>query len=410
YWTLVSAKPVRHRTDREYEEHFLCTFREAVRRRINSDAPILAELSGGMDSSSIVCVADAVAAETANPARIDTVTYFDSAEPNWDELPYARKVEEQRGRTGHHIDIGPDQRLREASVLRQFQPLPTSAYSRSAAAESFDRIVSENGYRVVLSGIGGDEMLGGVPTPIPELADLLARLQLWQFLRQSFRWALAKRKPIIGLWRSALASFLPSRDQDTIGTNRNWTWLKPEFLARNREHFGFHAARFRLLAPLPSLQANAAALEVLSRQISCVSTPIVPSYEWRYPFLDRDLVTFCSSIPREQLVRPNQRRSLMRRALAGTVPREILERKRKAYVSRGLVKVLAAQWRLLRDVPFTSEGTGIVDSASLSICVERAEQGKDVPILPLLRTLALEQWLRGLRIPLVEPEILSSAN
>jgi asparagine synthase (glutamine-hydrolysing) len=253
-------------------------------------------------------------------------------------------------------------------------------------------------------------MLGGVPTPIPELADLVARLQVWRFLRQSFRWALAQRKPLISLWRNTLASFLPVRGQDPLDTHRHWAWLKPDFRARNREHFGFPGTRFRLFAALPSLQANAAALEVLSRQISCISVPLMPAYEWRYPFLDRDLVTFCSSLPREQLVRPNRRRSLMRRALAGTVPGEILERKRKAYVSRGLVKVLAAQWKLLRVAPLESEDAGIVDSASLSAGVARAEEGEDVPVLPLLRALALEYWLRGLTTPLVHPGIRCPVN
>jgi asparagine synthase (glutamine-hydrolysing) len=399
YWTVEAAKPIRYRTDREYEEHFRYLFGEAVRRRIRCDAPILAELSGGMDSSSIVCVADRAAVEIPDSPRLDTVTYFDSAEPNWDELPFARLVEEKRRRAGHHIDIGWGQTTPTSSARREFHPLPTTPYSRSYAAESFDRIVSEFGYGAVLSGIGGDEMLGGVPTPLPELADLVARLRLWRFLEQSFRWALAKRKPILGLWRSTLASFLPSRDQGAaLATHRDWAWLTSEFRARNRKYFGFPAARFHLLGALPSRQASAAALEILRRQISCVSIPPGASYEWRYPFLDRDLVTFCCSIPREQLVRPHQRRSLLRRALAGMVPREILERKRKAYVSRGLVKMLAAEWQILRDSPWTSAMAGVVDSVFFSQCVEHAEHGEEIPILPLLRALALGHWLGHLNV------------
>src|SRR5262249_52297234 len=133
-----------------------------------------------------------------------------------------------------------------------------------------------------------------------------------------------------------------------------WSWLTAGFRERNRKSLGFPSSRFRIFGPLPSLQANASAVEALSRQISCVPVSTSPRYKWRYPFLDRDLVVFCSSIPREQHARPNQRRSLMRRALAGIVPREILERKRKAYVSRGLVKVLSAQWKLLREHPLRS--------------------------------------------------------
>jgi len=393
YWSLDSSRPVRYRNDREYEEHFLSTFRDAVRHRVDSNGRILAELSGGMDSSSMVCVADQLS-DVPALEKIDTVTYFDSAEPNWDELPYATKVEEKRGRTGHHIDIGPQQCLSDDHISHGFQALPMPPYARSSAGETFDRIVAASGYRVVLSGLGGDELLGGVPTPLLELADLVARFRGIQFARQSFRWALAKKKHLLGLWRNTLASFLPPHRESSVA--RDWQWLTAEFRARSQEHLGFQPQRFRFIGPLPSLQANAAALQVLARQISCVSAPAPAAYEWRYPFLDRNLVVFCSSIPRNQLVRPGQRRSLMRRALVGTVPQEILDRKRKAYVSRGLVKVLAAHWRVLKEQPLRLQEIGMVNSSALTLFVERAEHGHEIPILPLLRTLAIERWLREL--------------
>jgi asparagine synthase (glutamine-hydrolysing) len=394
YWTLESTRPIRHRTDRDYEEHFRSVLREAVRRRIRSGSPILAELSGGMDSSAIVCMADTIA--EGGTRKLDTITYFDSSEAGWDELPYARQVEEKRGRVGYHIDVSPDQSLVDDSLPVRFTALPPPISARGAAATAFDRIISENGYSVVFSGIGGDEMLGGVPTPLPELADCIARLRFGRFFRESFCWALAGRKPIFALWRSAFGSLVwaPARDGSAI--EHTWTWLKPEFRTRAQEHFGFRPARFHFFGPLPSLQANTAALEALSRQISVVPVPVAPRYEWRYPFLDRDLVAFCSAVPREQLVRPSQRRSLMRRALAGIVPRGVLERKRKAFVSRGLVKVLRAHWQLLCGAPLRSEEMGFVDGIALARFVELAEQGNDVPILPLLRTLALEHWLRDI--------------
>lgn len=395
YWSLESSEPLRYRNEREYEDHFLSAFREAVRRRLNCHGRILAELSGGMDSSSIVCTADQLLSDAPDVQKIDTVTYFDSVEPNWDELPYASKVEEKRGRSGHHIDISPRECLSHDNISRGFQALPMAPYARSSAAETFDQIVAENGYRIVLSGLGGDEMLGGVPTPVPELADLAVRLRGIKFARQSFRWALAKKKHLLGLWRNTLTSFLPAHWESSC-VAQNWHWLTAEFRARNQEHLGFPPQRFRWFGPLPSLQANVAALQVLARQISCVSVPTSPAYEWRYPFLDRDLVGFCSSIPREQLVRPGQRRSLMRRAFIGTIPREILDRKRKAYVSRGLVKVLAAHWRVLREQPLRVHEIGMVDASALSFFVKRAEQGQEIPILPLLRTLAIERWLREL--------------
>jgi asparagine synthetase B (glutamine-hydrolysing) len=67
---------------------------------------------------------------------------------------------------------------------------------------------------------------------------------------------------------------------------------------------------------------------------------ILSRLEYRYPFLDKDLVSFLFSIPREQIVRPGRRRSLMRRALVGIVPDGILERRRKAFQLRAPLAAL----------------------------------------------------------------------
>src|ERR1700728_4382224 len=57
YWDFDSSKRIRYATDGEYEEQFRTLFMQAIRRRLRSNSPILAELSGGMDCSSIVCMA-----------------------------------------------------------------------------------------------------------------------------------------------------------------------------------------------------------------------------------------------------------------------------------------------------------------------------------------------------------------
>ena len=54
--------------------------------------------------------------------------------------------------------------------------------------------------------------------------------------------------------------------------------------------------------------------------------------EIRFPYFDRDFLEFMYAIPREQIVRVGQRRSLMKRALVGIVPDELLNRRRKTFV------------------------------------------------------------------------------
>src|SRR6202167_6356734 len=106
YWDFDPTNQIRYRADAEYEEHFRTVFAKAVQRKLRSDRPVLAELSGVRDSSSIVCMADNVIARgIVDTPRLDTISYFDDTEPNWNERPYFVKVEEKRGRTGWHINV-----------------------------------------------------------------------------------------------------------------------------------------------------------------------------------------------------------------------------------------------------------------------------------------------------------------
>src|SRR6185437_16974169 len=101
YWEFDSRKEIRYRTDSQYEEHFRTLFAQSVARRLRSDAPILAELSGGMVSTSIVSMADQmIASRRIIAPRLDTVSYYDESEPNWKEHAFFTKVEEKRGRRG----------------------------------------------------------------------------------------------------------------------------------------------------------------------------------------------------------------------------------------------------------------------------------------------------------------------
>ncbi len=107
YWDFNPDNKIRYRTDAEYEEHFRTVFGKAVQRRLRSDRPVLAELSGGMDSSSIVCMADILIARgAAETPRLDTISWYNEAVPHYNERPYFSKVEEKRGRKGYHIDLG----------------------------------------------------------------------------------------------------------------------------------------------------------------------------------------------------------------------------------------------------------------------------------------------------------------
>jgi asparagine synthase (glutamine-hydrolysing) len=142
---------------------------------------------------------------------------------------------------------------------------------------------------------------------------------------------------------------------------------------------------------------NLITLEALRRQLASLVLPTDPLHEVRYPYLDRDLLEFLYAIPRQQLVRPNERRSLMRRALKGLVPDQVLNRRRKAFVIRSpIITVSRELERIAGTSELTMSALGVVDKNRLLDEMRRAMRGADVAIVPLLRAFTLEDWLTAL--------------
>lgn len=256
--------------------------------------------------------------------------------------------------------------------------------------------MASQGNRVILSGIGGDEIMGGVPTPSPELADLLARAQFRSLAHQLKIWALEKRKPWFHLFWEAACGFFPLRLVGVPKHMRPAPWLQPSFVKRHRAALTGYPSRKQLFGPLPSFQENVGTLNALRRQLARTALPFEPPYEKRYPYLDRSLLEFMFAIPREQLVRPTQRRSLMRRALVGIVPDEILNKKGKAFAVRSSLVAISTNWPHFVEMTrhMVSVSLGIVDLERISDVLEKARCGEKTPIVLLMRTIDIEGWLR----------------
>lgn len=400
YWDFDPDLRIRYGTDAEYEEHFRHVFATAVKRRLRSQSPILAELSGGLDSSSIVCMADEINRTHGDRAtRVDTISYFDDSEPNWDERSFFTKVEEKRGRTGCHIDVRPRNGLEFFTEGSQFWIVPGSAHRSGTSRQQFKDCLFSNGNRIVLSGIGGDEVTGGVPTPAPELEDLLARGRFGQLIRRLKIWAVHKRVPWSQLLVDSAGVFLPEPFGGIAARRPSPPWMNRRFARRYRAALGGYDSRLKLFGPLPSFQENISTLSGLRRQIGCRSMTAEPLFEKRYPYLDRDLLAFLFSIPREQHVRPNERRSLMRRSLKQIVPEELLNRKRKAFVARAPIIAISNDWPklILALQTMTSGSLGIVNAKEFSDTLDRVRKGHQTASVVLFRALAIETWLKQLQ-------------
>jgi len=393
YWNFDPGKQIRYTSDRDYEAHFQSLFGQSVRRRLRSIRPILSELSGGMDSTAIVCMADRIGQDLDAGVNVETISYYNDSEPNWDERPYFTLVEQARGRTGLHVELDWS-RLFSSDLGNRFYAIPADLAMQPSIEGSFRHHIGSRGFRVVLSGFGGDEILGGVPTPVPELADLLAALCIRSFGRKLNLWALSSRKSLLQLLCEVTTAFIPLRRSSEVG-RPHIHWLDGGFVRRNLKALHGYRNRLPLFGARPSFVENMNGLESLRRQIGCFALPSSPPYEKRYPYLDRDLLEFIYAIPREQLIRPGERRSLMKRSLTQTVPPGVLERKRKSSISRAPHIAVIEAWDRLSEMSshLFADRLGIVDRSRLVESLERARFGDGTGMIPLMRTILLEMWL-----------------
>ena len=396
YWEFEETELLQYREECEYEEHFRAALTDSVRRRLRSEKPLLAELSGGMDSSSIVCVADAVLRQEPHlTPRLDTLSFYDDTEPNWNERPYFSLIEARRGREGLHHQLDPTDALAPVFHRETFASTPAEL-GRSAATETLMSTIATQGYGAILSGIGGDEFTGGVPTPIPELADLLASRQFRSLASRLQAWSLAQRRPWLHLLSETVGAFLPFSCCSSP-SQKVPTWLSPSFHRRYRHVFTGYNRPFRP-ARRPSFQEYLSTVEALRRQLAASAKNPSTALEKRYPYLDVDFLQFLFAVPRPLLVQPGKRRRLMRRALVGIVPDEILNRKRKAYVVRAPAAAIAARWDEVRSLAqnMIAESLGIVSAASFLHALENVRDGREIVSLSLQRLLQLEGWLQNI--------------
>ena len=415
HWKWGAGTQIRYRSDTEYEEHFLALFQQAVKRRTGPGAPILAELSGGMDSTSIVCMSDHIRQSqgASSSDLLDTISYYDSSEPGWNEKPYFSITETRRGKAGIHLQTSMLSRTFEPCNLSQGCYLLPGADSVTIEQErTLVKAIGERGYRVILAGNGGDEVLGGVPTPMPELADLLHSFQLLRFFRQAMEWSIYQRAPIAHNILGAFG-FLRNLYRPQLSGGEFPSWIDERLRQIAMQIAQRSTLRRTPLSGRPSQlsseRVSFSTIEALPHR----SPGVLTRFEYRYPYLDRDLLRFLTLIPREQLVRPGRRRSLMRRALATIVPAEILERRQKAYLSRtppvALMNARSTLMNLFSD-PIIAR-LGMIKQASFAQALDLVTSGRDVHEWPgVMRVVFFEIWLRSCAHQGLCPELASIAG
>lgn len=167
--------------------------------------------------------------------RLDTLSYYGRTEPRGDDWMYFQIVENKRGRLGHHIDASKLGTSLTALKYLDFVSGPGYLGAWRVIEEERAAVVRNGRYRVILSGIGGDEFFGGIPDPCAHLADLIVQFKLIALAKQLMAWSLAKRKPWIQILWLALVDLLPpSLGQYFAKKAEVETWIRKDFAKRTR--------------------------------------------------------------------------------------------------------------------------------------------------------------------------------
>lgn len=387
----------------ENEERFFALFSEAVESRMRLSQPAFAELSGGLDSSSIVCMADSLidTGDVPHPC-LQTVSYVYDESTSADERDFIAEVESRRSAGLHISDL-------EAPVLTPLPKetvieAPTPSLLYAARYRLLARKMAEQGSRVLLRGRGGDQVTWGVGVVPFELADLLRTGQLVTMWRRAWEWARLDRRPVTGLlWEAAVQPLLAGPFGWAGNSSSGLRF--PGFFVSDFER------RFRLAKRLQSSTNGSkidAALSPSQRtHFSAIRQAIATNntgiffpeggVEVSHPYLHRPLVELCLSLPFRQKYRPGVARLLHRRALRGILPDAIARRQSKGITNEAMSRALGkgwADWQNVLEQPLVST-MGFVERDSFLQAMREIRHGLPGHGVIVQRVLSLELWLRS---------------
>jgi asparagine synthase (glutamine-hydrolysing) len=352
YWDVDVKRAIRYRSDDEYGEHFRSVFGEAVCCRMRSQVPVAADLSGGLDSSSIVGMVEALRAEGG--ARLPALELYSLSFPGLacDERPFVEAVARRWNLEPHYCNGAVfDGGHYDAQVREEFG-LPH--VPNVSMLEPMRRQQAARGIRVALDGIGGDEWFAGSKV---RLADLLRRGRVLAAIREALagRRVTAYEHSPLDLLRFGLWPLLPygirAACRRLCRRTNVWPFVAPG-LARHlppvrnlwREQLVRHCGSYELAGMYALLHGVHNQIE--NEEVDCSNARL--GIEARRPFMDRRLIEFAFALPPEQRWRGYQTKFVLRHAMRGLLPGTVAARVDKADFSHTVAETLRG---LSFDVP-----------------------------------------------------------
>jgi asparagine synthase (glutamine-hydrolysing) len=393
YWRPSFPSPDRytHRNPAELAEELRALLLDATRLRLRSDVPVGAYLSGGLDSTVIAALAHDLA-----PGRLRTFSVeFDSAE--YDESSFQRDAIEylHTEHTGVRCSSESIAAVFSDVVWHTEQPILRTA---PAPLYLLARLVRESGFKVVLTGEGADELLGGY--------DIFKEAKVRRFCARhpSSTWRpllLRRLYPYMnGIQRqpaSYLTRFFHTQASDLndrfFSHQPRWNTtqkLKTFFSDGVRAALSARSALSELEHALPP---DYDSWDSFNQAEYLESAYLLPGYilssqgdrmamahgvEARYPFLDHRLVDFASSLPPRLKMKVLDQKHLLKQASSGLIPESIRRRPKQPYrapVGSGFLNgSTQASLDLLSSVRIARDG--VFDPKRVDALVAKARAGR----------------------------------
>lgn len=312
------------------KHHIKQLLQRSVERRMVSDVPVAAFLSGGIDSTAVVGLMSSIAEGSVNTFTIA----FDEKE--YDESAYANLIARKFNTNHLQITLKAENFLTELLPALDAMDTPTGDGVNSFVV---CRAIRKNDIKVALSGAGGDELFAGYPI-FGQYLKLMRLKNLWKAMKpvRAVSAALLKRgdtkkdrmHQLLTAKSADIASFYPTFRQivatrllaecTTLPAVSNSAALK-----ENRDIVG----QFPLLSQVSIAEYLGYTQNTLLKDLDQMS--MANSLEVREPFFDHELVEFVLNIPDEQKL-PHYPKQLLVESLGDLIPSEIVHRKKQGFL------------------------------------------------------------------------------